>query len=118
MDASILYPFLAAASYHLGARAAITAPLWRTWEGTRFDRFLSCAACSGTWYGMLWALIGYSVDWTFFGAAAWWTIPLVGAVTMITTPILANAQENGIIGLGAAGVSPLPSVDDPDATDA
>jgi hypothetical protein len=94
MEAAILIPFLAAAMYHLGARAKITEPLWSLWEGTAFDRFLACAACSGTWYGAGWALLGFNLGWSFLGAPMEIYTPIiVGLCTMITTPMLAYAQE-------------------------
>lgn len=102
MEGFVLYPFIAAALYHLGARAKITEPLWSLWEGTAFDRFLSCAACSGTWYGAIAAFVGGLLGWEFLGAPdKLYTPVLVGMITMITTPILAFAQEYGLIYLGS-----------------
>lgn len=96
MEAALVYPLLTAASYHLGARAKITQPLWSLWEGTAFDRFLSCAACSGTWYGFGWGAVGHQLGWTFFGASAWWTFLVVGLCSMVWTPMVAALQERAL----------------------
>ena len=51
MDSVFFFPVLTAVFYYLSARATITEPLWRRYPPA-LDRFLSCAACSGFWYGL------------------------------------------------------------------
>lgn len=96
MEAVAVYLCATPALYHLGARAKLTEPIWSLWSGTGFDRFMNCAACSGFWYGLLVALLGHILGWTFLGAHAWWTIPTVAVCAIVTTPLLAAAHERAL----------------------
>lgn len=96
MEAVAVYALATPALYHLGARAKLTQAIWSRWEDTGFGRFMNCAACSGFWYGLIVATIGYVLGWTFFGSHAWWTIPTVGTCGIVTTPLLAAAHERAL----------------------
>jgi hypothetical protein len=82
-----LYAMLCATLHYLGARAVITEPLWRRYP-PEVAHWARCAACSGTWYGiMLGALLGWGFNLPFLGlpgrhlatplvvglCATWWT---------------------------------------------
>ena len=99
MEAALIYPLLTAALYYLAARAQITSWLWSRYEKyPRFDGFMSCAACSGFWYGAIVSTLGYLLDWTFIGAHAWWTIPVVATCSIVWTPIISAMQEKALRG--------------------
>lgn len=100
MEAVAVYAVATPALFHLGARAKLTQPIWSLWDDTAFGRFMNCAACSGFWYGLLVATIGYILGWTFFGAHAWWAIPTVAVCSIVTTPLLAAAHERALHQLG------------------
>lgn len=94
-DGILIYPFLTVALYHLLARAMITKFLW-----SRFPDWLStvtqCPSCSGFWYGVMVASLGLSLDVSFLGSQAWWTIIVVGLAALVWTPIGAALHEFAI----------------------
>lgn len=96
------YPLITASLYYLGARALITQPIWSRYP-PRFDSFMSCAACSGFWYGFLVGIFGLVAQVPFLGVAAWWTPFVVGLGSMIWTPIVADWHERSIMGLMGQG---------------
>lgn len=86
-------PFLTTALYYLLARAILTEWLWSKYP-PRMDRFFSCAACSGFWYGLFFALVlipGASDKWLEPGGPV-----CIGLASMVWTPILAGLQEFSI----------------------
>lgn len=98
--ALVIYTLIAAALYHLAARAMITHWLWSRYP-PRVDSFLQCAACAGTWYGFGIGAFGHDVlGWRFIAGEPWWSFIIVGLVTMVTTPILVGAQERALRYLG------------------
>lgn len=93
MTALVLYPLLCAALYYLAAHALITRWLWSRYPDW-LDGFLSCAACSGFWYGAaLAAFVGRPLGLDLLGlsAAHWATIPLVALASVVWTPLVAWA---------------------------
>lgn len=105
---ALLYPVLSAALYYLGCRAQITAWLWSRYP-PRLDRFMLCAACSGTWFGFaLAAGLGYPLKIPFAGltGAAWYTPFIVGGVTLWTTPLLAVVHIKALEVLEGKGDKP------------
>lgn len=92
---------LAESLYYLGARAEITRFLWSRYPRL-LDRFMTCAACVGTWYGSLLALgAGFGLGWDFPGLPGdvWYTSGVVGLLALFTTPILARAHIHALIDL-------------------
>lgn len=95
LDGFFLYPLICVALFHLGARAAISRPLWERYP-IRLDNLTSCAACSGFWYGLACGLFGLATETPFLGSHAWYTVPLVGLCAIVWTPIIAAAQEKAL----------------------
>ena len=96
IDGILIYPLLTTALFYLGARAQITQPLWSRYP-TKLDAFMSCASCSGFWYGLtVAAAIGIPTKTPFLGATAWWTIPLVGVCSIVWTAWLAALHEKAL----------------------
>lgn len=93
MTTAILYGTLCAGLYYLLARARITEWLWSRYPAW-LDYWLSCSACSGTWYGLGCGALGAYYDLPLFGLDPdhWLTIVAAGAVGMVWTPILAFAH--------------------------
>jgi len=92
MNALILYALLTPALYYLLAKAAITEWLWGWYEcrWPRFGAFMTCPACSGTWYGAAVGAFGYFVlDLPFLGVESAWSVILVAGGAMVWTPIVA-----------------------------
>lgn len=100
----ILYSMLTSTLYYLLVKATITEFLWSRYPEW-LDDFLACAACSGFWYGLLVGVMGFALDLSFLGlpGRAWYTIPLVGACSIVWTPLvsalmlksLAVVERNG-----------------------
>jgi hypothetical protein len=93
----VIYPLICAALYYLGAQALITSFLWGRYP-PRLDKFMSCSACSGTWYGFLCGALGWWRNWSFVGLPGrdWLTILVIGLCSMIWTPLLANQHLNAM----------------------
>lgn len=96
-------PLLTTALYHLLARATVTEWLWSKYPPA-LDRFLSCAACSGFWYGFFLALL-------LIPGADRHILHLdgpicVGLASMVWTPIMAGLQEWGLGILGQTHGTP------------
>lgn len=94
----LVYPLLTAAMFHLGARALITTFLWSRYP-PKLDQLMSCAACSGTWYGLIVAAVGWWYGVPFLGVDHWVTIPIVGLASMVWTPIVADWHERALMNL-------------------
>lgn len=100
MQTVFLYMLLTTAAYHLGARALITEWLWSRYP-TSLDNFMQCAACSGTWYGLLFGLAGQGgLELDFLGLTGRWSALAVGAGAMVWTPVLAAVHERSLRYLG------------------
>lgn len=99
----VLYPVLATSFYMLGARDLITRPFWSRYPVV-VDKFMTCPACSGTWYGAALALGGGYMGWPFFGLPGWSpvTIVVVALYTKILTPIIAAKHISTLLYAGDA----------------
>ena len=99
---------LTAAAYYLLARAEITRFLWGRYS-PGVDRFMACAACTGFWYGLAVAGLGWLWQWDFMElpARAYYTPPIVGLCSMIWTPVVSWLH------LGALDGLVVPEPDDP-----
>lgn len=86
----VIYPLVTTALYYLGAHALITRAIWSHYP-PRLDKFMSCAACSGFWYGVAVAMLGWWRNWPFLGLPGrdWLTPIIVGLCALVWTPILA-----------------------------
>jgi hypothetical protein len=95
MRSLVLYPILTTVLYFLGARATITKFLWSRYSG-RLDAFMTCAACSGFWYGLLVAAV---FRWPFLGlpGGSVLTVGLVAAASIFWTPILAHWHIRALV---------------------
>lgn len=111
MDSVFFFPVLTAVFYYLGARAVITEPLWRRYP-PRLDAFLSCAACSGFWYGLGLGVAGWTQDVPFLGMTGWNTPILVGLMAIWWTPVMAMVMERSLTWTGPA--TPMGTVDPSD----
>lgn len=91
-----LYILLATTLYYLGAGAMITEWLWSRYP-PRVDYFMRCAACAGTWYGMVMTIIGHHVlDWRFLPDEPGWSFAITGLITMVTTPLIAARHDRAL----------------------
>lgn len=105
MEALGIYALLTSSAFYLGSRAVITRALWSRYP-RRLAAFMDCAACSGFWYGLGFALLLRDKLSQPFGAGIPSSI-LVGLCSIITTPIVAGLMQAGFERLGSA-------VEDPD----
>lgn len=87
---AVIYPVLSASLYMLGSRDLITRWLWSKYP-PGVDKFMTCAACSGTWYGAALAILGAGFNWPFLGLPGYHigTVIVVALYTKILTPIIA-----------------------------
>lgn len=90
MTAALLYPLLTTAAYYLLARAQISKFIWSRYPA-RLDRFMSCASCTGFWYGLaLSATLGRELELPLMSIPA--DSPylpfVVGSCAIIWTPIV------------------------------
>lgn len=100
MQILLLYVLLTTACYYLGAKAMITQWLWSRYSA-RFDAFMSCAACSGTWYGLVVGLAGQGgAGLDFLGLTGWWSALAVGVGAMVWTPMVAAVHDRSLRYLG------------------
>jgi len=100
---AVLYPLLTVCAYYLGARAEITRFVWSRYP-RRFDAFMSCAACSGFWYGLGAGLLGYTLRLPFLGIPGNYpeTPVLVAFCSIVWTPILSWLHLAALEALGGA----------------
>jgi hypothetical protein len=87
---AVIYPILATSLYMLGSRDKITVALWSRYPAW-LDSFMTCAACSGTWYGAALAVVGAGFNLPFLGLPGphLGTIIVVALYTKVLTPIIA-----------------------------
>ena len=105
----ILYSILSAAFFYLGSRARITQVIWQSYP-LPLARFFDCAACSGTWYGLILSLtLGryQGLDVMGFDAQDWMTPIIVALSMLVLTPIVARLMHLGLQDLGTAIDEPL-----------
>lgn len=99
-----IYVLLSTAMYYLGSRALITEPIWKLYPSA-FARFMDCAACTGFWWGLIWAVVvgqSFQVNVGPFPAQHVATPPLVGLCMLVLVPIAAAAMHRGLEILGVA----------------
>lgn len=104
MTTLILYPLWTAALFYLGSRAVITSAIWSRYPHG-LAKFMDCAACAGTWYGALAALLGGYVLDLPFGSLPGKQIETIAAValcSMVWTPIVAFQMDKALSQLGSA----------------
>lgn len=101
IDSIFVIPFVTAALYYLGARAVITRFLWSRYP-QRFDALMSCASCSGFWYGGICAAVGRCFHVPFLGSTSWWTVPIAMLMSIVWTPIIAAKTERALLDLSGA----------------
>jgi len=79
--------------YYLLARAKITEAIWSRYPGW-LDYWLTCAACSGFWYGLGCGVLGAHLGLSLFGLdpTHWLSYVAAGMLGMVWTPILAYAH--------------------------
>jgi hypothetical protein len=101
IDSIFVLPLITTALFYLGARAQITSFLWSRYPA-RLDALMSCAACSGFWYGLGTAAIGYAFDVPFLGSTSPWAILIAGAMSIVWTAVIAAKMERALTELSGA----------------
>jgi len=92
VEVAVFYTTISTALFYLMSRAKLTQFAWSRYP-TWLDYWLSCAACSGFWFGVgIAVLIGRTQEVGVFGLdpLAWYTPLVAGATEMVWTPILAR----------------------------
>lgn len=105
IDTIFMLPLVTVALFYLGARAQITSFLWSRYPA-RLDHFMSCAACSGFWYGLGGGAIGYACDVPFLGSTSPWAIGIAGTMSIVWTPVIAAKMERALVDLSPPSVDP------------
>lgn len=102
MTTLVIYPLLTAALYYLLARAQISEFLWSRYPQS-IDRFMACAACTGFWYGIGVAFIGWAYQLPFLALPPRepHTVIIVGLCSMIWTPVVSWLHLVALDQLGA-----------------
>ena len=98
MTTVLLYALLTTAIYYLGARAELTRAIWSRYPKW-LDRILSCAACSGTWYGVVVSFI-FRQDYLGLPGYQLRTALVVGLASCVLTPIGSFLMVESLIRLG------------------
>lgn len=105
----LLYAMLCATAYYLGARAVITEPLWSRYPAW-LEHWARCAACSGTWYGIVLGFaIGRTFDLPFLGLDGRHpaTPFIIGLCATWWTPIAAWVQIYCLLALSSLDAPPV-----------
>lgn len=99
MTALVIYPLVCCALFYLGAQAKITYWLWERYP-PRLDAFMSCPACTGFWYGLGCAALGWWQNWSFLSLdGRHWLTPLIVAVcSIVWTPIVVAVHTRAMTG--------------------
>lgn len=98
----LLFVFLIpVATFFLGSRAMITQFLWSRYPKW-FASLRECAACSGFWDTLLVALfLRFALDAPLPLSSAWCPL-LLALCGIVTTPLIAAAQDRALRELGGA----------------
>lgn len=106
MSGAALYPLLCAAAYYLGAQAVITRFLWSRYPSS-VDSLMTCASCSGFWYGIGAGYLGRVLDIPFLGLdpGAWHTPLIVGFCAIVWTPVVSWLHLAALAAIGGGDVS-------------
>lgn len=103
----LVYSLLTSACYYLGSRATLTRELWSRYP-PKLAAFMDCAACTGFWYGLGWAILFQCRGTTSMSfAQEWYSSIIIGLCSIVTTPIVAGLMQAGFERLGS-------SVEDPE----
>jgi hypothetical protein len=94
-DTILILPFVTVALFFLGARTAITEPLWRRYP-PKLDALMQCAMCIGFWWGCTSGAVGYAFAVPFLGLTHWAMIPITGLMSMVWTPLIAAPTERAL----------------------
>lgn len=97
----VLYVLLSTACFYLGSRARITSWLWSRYP-TRFARFMDCPACTGFWWGVIWAS---AIQHNVIGIPFWPMVTepiLIGLCMIVLVPIAAGLMQMGFERTGSA----------------
>ena len=115
MTTLVIYPLLTTALYYLLARARISEFLWGRYPPS-VDRFMSCASCTGFWYGIAVAIAGgtYQLPFMELGPREPHTIIVVGLCAMIWTPVVSWLH---LVALDRLGAPVYEEPKDPRSTD-
>jgi len=86
------------ALYYLGIQAKITHFLWERYPPA-LEEFMACPACTGFWWGVGCAGLGYWQGWDFLCLASdnWLVFPLIGLCSIIWTPLLSRIHTMSMI---------------------
>jgi hypothetical protein len=112
----ILYPLLTTAAYYIFYWSKIWSAVSSRYRGW-FEQLMHCAACSGFWYGLGVAGIGYWRDWSFLTLPGrhWLTIPLVGFCSLVWTPLMGALHLRALMYVSALGNDVQPPLEEPPA---
>lgn len=95
----IAVPVLATTVWYLAAAAEITEAFWSRYPRS-VDNWARCPACSGTWWGLGWALpLIYFGDWSFFGLRGAAGCVLAALWCTFWVPILARRMYEDLTAL-------------------
>ncbi len=115
MEIMLVYALLTSAMFYLASRARITSWLWSRYPAW-LASWVDCAACIGTWFGLLVGVIGHLLH---FGAGTepgllqngaglsrilvseWYSPIVVALCAMVWTPIVAGYMQLGFERLGS-----------------
>lgn len=96
----LLFVLVSTACFYLGSRAMITRFLWSRYPSW-LASFMDCAACTGFWYGLIFANIyGYHRPLPFDLPYKWSF--LVGLCSLVWTPIGAAVMQRSLDLVGSA----------------
>ncbi len=85
VPAEIYIPVLATVTWYLAVAAQITEVLWKHYP-PRFEAFMACPACAGTWIGLAWEL---ALGARFLGYPRPLALALAGLWCTFSVPVLA-----------------------------
>ena len=108
----LLFVLVSTACFYLGSRAVITRFLWSRYPGW-LASFMDCAACSGFWYGLVFANIYGHWYPLPFDLPYKWSF-LVGLCSLVWTPIGAAVMQRSLDIVGSAVAPEGSPIDFPD----
>lgn len=104
MHSLIFYTLASTALWYLGSRALITHSIWTRYP-PKVAKFFDCSACSGFWYGFVFAAtLGRHRDYAFLDLAGRepYTPFVVGLCMIAAVPICAGLVQWGFWQAGEA----------------
>lgn len=96
----LMLMFLTTATFYLGSRAQISAPLWSRYP-KKLASLRDCAACSGFWDAVILALLLRLLGEPLpaYPTSAWSPL-LLGLASIVWTPLLAALHQHAMLTLG------------------